>query len=244
MEYMRRSMGSEQGLDYTRSLGFQDQQALEKSRSAFMSKVYTWMTGGLLLTAGVSWWALESQFYLALSPYYLFIALGTLGLVFFLSARIEKMSVTAAMASFLLYAGVNGLLMSVILAYYPTDAITNAFVVSAGAFAALSLYGYTTKRDLSAVGKFMFIGLVGIILASIVNMFAGSMALDWTITILGVLIFAGLTAYDTQRLRNMHDVMEKGKDIATKAAIIGALALYLDFINLFLFILRIFGNRD
>jgi len=150
----------------------------------------------------------------------------------------------AAMGSFIGYAAINGLLFSVILAYYNPEAITKAFLTSAGAFAALSIYGYTTKKDLSGVGRFMFIGLIGIIIASLVNFFLKSNALDWTVSVIGVVIFAGLTAYDTQRLRNMHDVMTHGREVATKAAIMGALALYLDFINLFLFLLRIFSSRD
>ncbi|GAB5466274.1 MAG: Bax inhibitor-1/YccA family protein [Candidatus Kapaibacteriales bacterium] len=226
------------------SLGFKSESDLAKSRADFMSKVYTWMTGGLLLTAGVSWWVMNSELVYAIGQYYWIIALATIGLVFFISARIEKMSATTAMGSFLLYAAVNGLLMGVLVSAFSTAAITNAFLVTAGSFAALSFYGYTTKKDLSGIGRFMFIGLVGIIIASVVNFFIGSSALDWTITVIGVVVFAGLTAYDTQRLRDMHDVMKLGKDIATKSAILGALALYLDFINLFIFFLRIFGGRD
>lgn len=237
-------MQANQPADYSHSMGFNTEHELEKSRAAFMSKVYTWMTGGLLLTAGVSWWVIESGYQYFFLQNYWIVAFATLGIVLFMSARIEKMSMGAAIASFLVYAGVNGLLMGAIISLFEVNAVTNAFLVSAGSFAALSIYGYTTKRDLSAMGRFMTIGLVGIIIASIINFFANSSALDWTITVIGVVVFAGLTAYDTQKLRNMHDVMTHGREVATKAAIMGALALYLDFINLFLFLLRIFASRD
>lgn len=216
---------------------------IQESQVAFMQKVYGWMLGGLGLTGLIAYYVYSSGLYIQLAPYMLFIALATLGIVLFLSFRIDKMTSNTAMISFIVYSALNGVFFSTILAAYEIGAIYNAFFVTAGTFGALSVYGFTTKKDLSGFGKFLFMGLVGIILASIVNIWVGSSAMDLTITVIGVLVFSGLTAYHTQMLKNMHHQLLQNEELARKGAIMGALALYLDFINLFLMILRLFGGN-
>ncbi|MBF0170290.1 MAG: Bax inhibitor-1/YccA family protein [Nitrospinae bacterium] len=213
----------------------------------FMSKVYGWMTGGLALTAAVSAITLSDQALLAVvaQPMIFFpLMLVELGLVFWLSARVLSMSLMTAMSVFMGYAALNGLTLSLILYAYTGASVAQAFIVTAGAFGALSLFGYATKRDLSAMGAFMFVGLVGIIIASIVNIFMASEALSFAVSILGVLIFAGLTAFDTQRIKAMGAVAGPDGVMAQRLALSGALALYLDFINMFIFLLQLMGNRD
>ena len=221
------------------------QSQLAESQVQFMQKVYAWMVGGLGITGFLAYYVFDSGLWMSLAPFNLYIGLATLGLVFFLSFRIEKISAIAATGIFIAYAALNGLFFSSIFAAYEMGAIYNAFFVSAGAFAALSFYGFTTKKDLSAFGKFLFMGVVGIFLVMIINtFFVQSSMLDTTISILGVLIFAGLTAYDTQRLKNMHHYYMQNAELAQKGAVMGALSLYLDFINMFLFILRLTSGRD
>jgi FtsH-binding integral membrane protein len=164
-------------------------------------------------------------------------------MVFWLSARIQAMSATKARNMFYLYGAMMGVALSSVLMVYTGASVARAFFITAGAFAGLSLYGYTTKRSLSAMGSFMVIGLFGLILASIVNIFMASTQLEFVISIGGVLIFAGLTAWDTQRIKSMY-MAGDSSDVATKKSIFGALTLYLDFVNMFLFILRLFGNRE
>jgi len=221
------------------------QSQIESSQVQFMQKVYAWMISGLGLTGLLAYYVYESGLWVSLAPYNLFIGIATIGLVFFLSFRIDKLSSVTAAGIFIAYALLNGLFFSSIFAAYEMGAIYNAFFVSAGAFAALSVYGFTTKKDLSAFGKFLFMGLVGIILVSLINVFfVESSMLNTTISILGVLIFAGLTAYDTQRLKNMHHYYMQNSELARKGAVMGALALYLDFINMFLFMLQLMSGRD
>jgi FtsH-binding integral membrane protein len=168
--------------------------------------------------------------------------LGTLGLVFFLSFRIGSLQPSTALALFMVYAGLLGLMLSSVFLAYTGASITRTFFISAASFGALSLYGYTTQRDLSPIGSFLVMGLFGLILAMIVNMFLKSSGLDFAISAIGVLIFAGLTAWDTQRIKEMYSVSDDGT-IAGRKAVMGALTLYLDFINLFLFLLRFLGDR-
>ena len=218
---------------------------VQTSQAAFMQKVYGWMVGGLGLTGLLAYYIYESGMWVTLAPYNLFIGLATIGLVFFLSFRVNKISATTATGVFIAYAALNGVFFSSIFAIYTTGAIYNAFFISAGAFAALSVFGFVTKKDLSAFGKFLFMGVVGIILVMLVNtFFVHSSMLDMGVSVLGVLLFAGLTAYDTQRLKNMHHYYMQNNELAQKGAIMGALALYLDFINMFLFMLRLVGGRD
>ncbi|WP_291328422.1 Bax inhibitor-1/YccA family protein [Desulfovibrio sp. UCD-KL4C] len=223
--------------------------------NAFMRGVYNWMSLGLLMTAAVAWFAASTPAVMnlvfaqnmetgAYGPTMLFwIALvGEVGLVFYLSARIRSLSASAATGLFMAYSGLNGLTLSVLLMAYTASSIFQTFLVTAGMFAALSLYGMTTKKDLTGMGSFMFMGLIGIIIASVVNMFMHSSAMEFVISVIGVIVFAGLTAYDSQKLRDMGEMVPSGDETALRrGTIMGALTLYLDFINLFLFLLRFMG---
>ncbi|MBX8799759.1 Bax inhibitor-1/YccA family protein [Pseudochrobactrum asaccharolyticum] len=177
------------------------------------------------------------------SPLRWVIMLAPLGAVFFLSFRIERMNVATAQLTFWVYAALVGLSLSSIFLIYTSASIVQTFFVTAASFGALSLYGYTTKRDLSAMGSFLIMGLFGLILASIVNIFLGSTALQFAISVLGVLIFAGLTAYDTQSIKEMYYEGDSS-DAMGRKIVMGALRLYLDFINMFMFLLQFLGNRD
>ena len=172
----------------------------------------------------------------------LVLLLGTLGLVFFISFRIQALQYSTALTLFMVYAGLLGVTLAPIFLTYTGTSITRTFFISAASFGALSLYGYTTQRDLSPIGSFLIMGLFGLILASLVNIFWPSSALSFAISVIGVGIFAGLTAYDTQRIKEMYDVNDDGT-VAGRKAVMGALSLYLDFINLFLFLLRFLGDR-
>jgi FtsH-binding integral membrane protein len=171
------------------------------------------------------------------------VMLAPLGLVFWLSARIQSMSASKARNLFYIYAALMGISLASVLLMFSTASVARAFFITAGAFAGLSLYGYTTKRSLSAMGSFMIIGLFGLIIAMIVNIFVASTAMDLMISVLGVLIFAGLTAWDTQKIKLMYMAGDSEAE-RTKKSIFGALTLYLDFINMFMFILHLFGNRE
>ena len=177
------------------------------------------------------------------SPLKWLVILAPLGLVFFLSARISSMSVSGAQIAFWVFAGLMGLSLSSIFLVYTGGSIARVFFITAASFGALSLYGYTTKRDLSGMGSFLIMGLFGIIIASVVNIFLGSTMLQFVVSVVGVLVFAGLTAYDTQRIKEMYDVNDDGT-LAGRKAIMGALSLYLNFINMFTMLLSLFGNRE
>jgi FtsH-binding integral membrane protein len=177
------------------------------------------------------------------SPLMWVIVLAPLGMVFFLSFRIQKMSVSAAQTTFWVFATLMGVSLATLFAVYTAESITRVFFITAATFGAMSLYGYTTKRDLTAMGSFLFMGLIGIIIAMVVNIFLQSSAIQFAVSVLGVLIFVGLTAYDTQKIKEMYYVGDDGT-VAGRKAIMGALSLYLDFINLFLMLLRLFGNRN
>jgi hypothetical protein len=177
------------------------------------------------------------------SPLRWVVMLAPLGMVFYLSARIQSMSVSGAQLAFWIFAGLMGISLSSVFLVYTTASIVQTFFITATAFGALSLYGYTTKRDLTAMGSFLFMGLIGIIIASLVNLFLASSALQFAISAIGVLIFSGLTAYDTQQIKAMYYEGD-GEAAAGRKAIMGALRLYLDFINLFMFLLQFLGNRE
>lgn len=166
-----------------------------------------------------------------------------LGIVFFLSSRINKMSTNMAIGLFLLYAALNGLTLSVILLAYTGASIASTFFITAGTFGAFSAYGYFTKKDLSGWGGFLYMALIGLIIASVVNLFLRSAGFYYIVSYIGVLIFVGLTAYDTQKIKQMSLMVDADSDAGKKGAILGALTLYLDFINMFIFLLRILGNR-
>ena len=217
-------------------------QTAERERT-FIRSVYAWMFGGLLLTALSALWVVSSEpmqkliFGNRSMPWILMLA--ELGLVMYLSFRITRMSPAAAASSFLVFALLNGLTLSAIFFVYTAGTIFQAFATAAGMFGAMSIYGYVTKRDLTSWGSFFFMGLIGIILCSLVNFFLKSPALAWAISLIGVFVFLGLTAYDTQKLKAYATAPELRENLA----VYGALALYLDFINLFLMLLRLFGGN-
>ena len=229
-------------------------QAVLSGEALFFQRIYAWMCAGLALTAGMAFVLSTSEGwirFLVQNQWVLWVAvIIQLGLVFYLSARINSLTLGAARGLFMAYAAVTGATFSVLLLVYPTYAFIKAFVCTAGLYGAMALYGVLTKRSLEAWGSFLFMGIIGIILASVVNMFVKSGPLDLTICIIGVLIFAGLTAYDHQKLRVQYFALEQKAgglelaDIEGRAVIMGALTLYLDFINLFLMLLRLFGRRD
>ena len=210
----------------------------------FIRSVYGWMFGGLLLTAVAALWVVMSkpmqQLVLANRGVFFVLILAELGIVMFLSFRIQAMSAGAAAGAFLVYSLLNGLTLSVIFFAYSGQSIVQAFVTAAGMFGVMAVYGSVTKRDLTSWGAFFMMGVFGIIICMIVNFFLHSSGLAFAISLIGVFIFMGLTAYDNQKLKSMALVVG---GIQENLAIIGALRLYLDFINLFLFLLRIFGDR-
>jgi len=210
----------------------------------YMLRVYNYMGAGLALTGLVAYFAAASGFYasIAHSPLIYVVIFAPLAVVFLLAWRIQSMSLGAAQMTFWGYAALVGLSLAYIFMVYTGVSIASTFFITAAMFLGTSLYGYTTGRDLSGMGSFMFMGLIGIIVASLVNMFLASPALQFAISVVGVLVFTGLTAWDTQRIKEMYSANDDGT-IAGKKAIMGALALYLDFLNLFLFMLQFMGQR-
>ena len=224
-------------------------QARQDAASIFLAKVFNWMAVGLAITGVTAYFTASTGLATIIigSPLFLIIAIGTLGLVFFLSARIDKIQATTASSLFIGYSLLNGLFFSTIFLRYTNSSIGSTFLITAGMFGAMAVYGLVTKRDLSGWGSFLFMGLIGIIIASVVNIFLKSSGVYWVTSMIGVLIFTGLTAYDVQKIKRMGEegIMEQGEAAITKGSIMGALALYLDFINLFLMLLRFFGGaRD
>ena len=205
------------------------------------------MTAGLLITGIMSMITLSSrallEFIFSQQIVYIGLILAQLGLVIWLSVRIEKMSATTATLVFIGYSALTGLTLSVVFLAYTLSSIASTFFVTAGMFGAMAAYGSVTKRDLTAMGSFMAMGLIGMILASVVNMFLHNETIYWITTYVGVLIFVGLTAYDTQKIKAMSVLSLEGGEVEQKGAIMGALRLYLDFINLFLLMLRLLGRR-
>ena len=213
-----------------------------------MRKVYVWMTLALVITGFTAFYVAESGFIFTLMSNQAILwgmIIGELALVIGLSAAINKLSLTTATLLFILYSVLNGATMSSIFIIYDISTISNVFFITAGTFAAMAVIGYTTKKDLSGMGKFLLMGLVGIIIATLVNLFfVKSAGFDLLLSYAGVLIFVGLTAYDSQKIKEMCRSVEYADASAQKLALLGALTLYLDFINLFLYLLRIFGRRD
>jgi len=203
-----------------------------------MLQVYNFMAAGLGVTGLVAYGAVATGFYqqIAGTPLIWLIMLAPLGAVLFLSFRIEQISAGAAQATFWIYAALMGLSLAGIFLLFTGTSIARVFFITAGTFAAMSLYGYTTQRDLSQFSSFLFMGLIGIVLASLVNIFIGSSALQFAISVIGVIVFTGLTAWDTQRVKEIY-LETDPRDVLTKKALRGALALYLDFINLFVMLL-------
>jgi FtsH-binding integral membrane protein len=217
--------------------------AFSEGLRAYMLSVYNYMALGLGLTGGVALLVVSSPVLLhAIMPMMWLFILAPLALVFFISFRINAIQYSTAQILFWLYAALNGVAFSVIFLAYTYESIARVFFITAGMFGAMSLYGYTTRKDLSAWGSFLFMGLIGIVIASIVNLFLGSSMLQFIVSIAGVIIFTGLTAYDTQTIKEGY-IEGASSEVAGKKAIFGALQLYLDFINLFLMMLRLLGDR-
>jgi uncharacterized protein len=252
--------------DYNRNVaargGLADRAAaIDVGLRAHMIRVYNYMASAVALTGVVAWFCFQTAGGDAirvvggqisgLTPFGrmilggytpMILMLGTLGLVFFISFRINRLQYTTALALFMVYAALLGAALTSIFVVYTGGSITRVFFVSAASFGALSLYGYTTQRDLSPIGSFLIMGLFGLLIAMVVNIFLKSSGLDFIISAAGVLIFAGLTAWDTQKIKEMYDVNDDGT-IGGRKAVMGALTLYLDFINLFLMLLRLMGDR-
>ena len=229
---------------------FQNQviQSVNTAYRTLMGKVYLWMTLALAVTGLTPLYVASSpglvQSIFASRGTFWLLVIAELALVFILSARIMKMSFSTAGIMFALYSVLNGVTMSFIFIAYTSTSIATAFFVTAGMFAAMSFIGFVTKKDLSSFGSFFTMALIGLIIASVVNIFLNSSVMYWIITYVGVLLFVGLTAYDTQKIKQM--LIEYGDEVndsTQKLALIGSLSLYLDFINLFLYILRLFGNN-
>ncbi|HLH97699.1 MAG TPA: Bax inhibitor-1/YccA family protein [Xanthobacteraceae bacterium] len=242
----------------TRGVGAGRAVAIDAGLRAYMLRVYNYMAMGVALTGVVAWFTFQAavvtnsagsivgltQFGHTIFGGFMPIVLvfATLGLVMFISFRIDRLEPSTALTLFLAYSALVGLMLSSVFLAYTLTSITRVFFISAASFGALSLYGYTTQRDLSPFGAFLFMGLIGVVLASLVAMFFPSPGLTFVISVVGVLVFAGLTAWDTQRIKEMYSAMDDGT-IAGRKAVMGALKLYLDFINLFLFLLRLMGDR-
>ena len=212
----------------------------------YMLKVYNYMASGVALTGIVAAAVAQSPTLMQTlfnTPLKWVVIFAPLALVFFFSARIHKMSTSAAQATFWVFAALIGASLASIFVIYTGTSIARVFFITAGTFAAMSLYGYTTKRDLSGFGSFLFMGLIGVVIASIVNIFLASSALQFVVSVVGVLVFVGLTAYHTQAIRNEYNELDHSS-VSGKKAIMGALRLYLDFINLFVMLLQLFGNRN
>jgi hypothetical protein len=223
--------------------------ARTEASTIFLAKVFNWMAIGLGLTGLAAFLTVNSQTALQLifgnKMVFYGLIFGELGMVFYLSARIQRISAQAATGLFVGYSILNGVTLSAILLLYTMTSVAATFFVTAGMFGAMAVYGFVTKKDLSSWGSFLFMGLIGIIIASVVNMFLGSSMMSWIISGIGVIIFTGLTAYDVQQITRMGEqgIMNGGEAAIRKGAIMGALKLYLDFINLFLMLLRFMGDR-
>ena len=244
-----------------RGFGADRAAAIDVGLRAYMIRVYNYMAIGVALTGVVAWATFQAAGGDALqftargiigatpfgqavfgSPLMWVLVLAPLALVFFISFRIQHLQVGTARALFFIYAGMVGLSLATIFMVYTHASVTRVFFISAASFGALSLYGYTTQRSLSGMGSFLTMGLFGLMIAMVVQIFLQSPMMDFLISIVGVLIFAGLTAYDTQNIKEMYDVNDDGT-VAGRKSVMGALTLYLDFINLFLMLLRLLGDR-
>ena len=212
--------------------------------ATFMNQVFGWMAGGLAVSGGVAWWVTGSQGALqAVAGLFMPLIIAEFLLVLGLSAALHKMSAAVAAGGFLVYSALNGLTLGLILSMYTGASVANVFFITAGTFTAMATIGAITKKDLSSIGSFLMMGVIAIVIASVVNIFLHSSALNWAVSVLGALIFTVLTAVDSQRFRKMGYMGFSNEREAGQFAIRGALNLYLDFINMFLFLLRLFGSR-
>ncbi|MFP6744682.1 MAG: Bax inhibitor-1/YccA family protein [Alphaproteobacteria bacterium] len=237
------AFGSDRQTTFARTT---DRAVIDEGLRSYMLRVYNYMASALALTGIVAFATANTPVLMNAifgTPLMWVVILAPLGMVMFLSAKIQTMSATAAQAAFWIFSVLMGMSLASIFVIYTGTSIARVFFITAGVFGAMSLYGYTTKRDLTGWGSFLFMGLIGIILASIVNWFLQSSALEFAISVIGVLVFVGLTAYDTQKIKERYAASDSAS-VMSKKAIMGALNLYLDFINLFLMLLRLFGNRN
>jgi len=220
---------------------------MQIAQRSFITKVYGWMFLALIITGAVAMYVSSSKMLLTLilgTPLIFYgLIIGELILVWILAAAVNRMSSITATLIFLVYSALNGVTLSVIFLIYTSESIAMTFFITAGTFGIMSAYGYFTKRDLTSIGNLAFMALIGLIIASIANIFLKSSMLYWITTYAGILIFVGLTAWDTQKIKQLSMVVQDGTEEAGKYAIRGALTLYLDFINLFLYLLRLMGNR-
>ena len=219
-----------------------------EAATIFLAKVFNWMAAGLGITALTAFLVSHSQAMIRFifgTPAFYVMIFAELGMVIYLSARIQRMRARTATIMFLLYSALNGATLSSLLLYYTAASVTSAFLVAGLMFGAMAVYGTVTKKDLSSMGSFMFMGLVGMIIAGLVNFFLKSPMMDFVISGIGVIVFTGLTAYDVQKIQALGSagIMNDSAGVVRKGAIMGALALYLDFINLFLSLLRLMGDR-
>jgi FtsH-binding integral membrane protein len=235
--------------NYATSRGYAGDRAvaIDAGLRAYMIRVYNYMAGGVALTGIAAWltysYAMANPAFAAsLGGISLVLMLASFGLVMFISFRISHLEASTARLLFFVYAGLIGVALSTLFLAYTATSITRVFFITAASFGALSLYGYTTKRDLSAMGSFLFMGLIGLIIASVVNIFLASTALQFALSVVGVGVFAGLTAWDTQSIKEMYNAYDDGTVVGRKA-VMGALRLYLDFLNLFLSLLQLMGDR-
>lgn len=226
----------------------QRQGALSATFPALMRKVYVWMTLALAITGICAYGVASSPSLLQMiygnSAMIWVLLIAELGLVFYTTARIDRLSLSTATILFTIYSALNGVTLSSIFMVYTMASIAKVFFITAGTFAAMAFYGYTTKADLSKIGNILFMALIGLIIATVVNIFLKSAMFDLILSYVGVAIFVGLTAWDSQKIKRMLAMQTDMGEVAQKYALMGALTLYLDFINLFLYLLRIFGNRD
>ena len=223
--------------------------ARQEASTIFLAKTFNWMAVGLAITGLVAYLTASTGLAYSIigSPAFYVLLFAELGLVFYLSARVEKIQASTAQGLFVGYSVLNGLTLSVIFLAYTSASIAATFFITAGMFGAMAVYGLVTKKDLSGWGSFLFMGLIGIIIASLVNIFLKSPAVSWVVSMIGVIVFTGLTAYDVQKIKRIGEdgIMAQGDEAIRKGSIMGALTLYLDFINLFLMLLRFFGgSRD
>ncbi|MGV1099354.1 Bax inhibitor-1/YccA family protein [Thiovibrio sp. JS02] len=225
------------------------EQSGSQAATLFLAKVFNWMAVGLGLTGLSAFLVVNTpllqQIIFGNKFFFYGLIFGELGLVFYLSARVERMSARAATNLFLLYSLLNGLTLSAILLLYTGTSVAATFFVAGGMFVSVAVYGTVTKKDLTGMGSFLFMGLIGMIIASVVNLFLGSAMVSWVVSGIGVIVFTGLAAYDVQKILRIGSggIMQSGQAAIQKGAIMGALALYLDFVNLFIHLLRFLGDR-
>ena len=231
-----------------KNLSIDDQLAMSSAFPVLMRKVYVWMTLALVITGFTAYGVATSpgvqQAIFTNQIVFWGLVIAEFALVIGVSAAINRLSLATATLMFILYSVINGALLSSIFLIYTASSISTVFFITAGTFAAMALIGYTTKTDLSSIGKYLFMALIGLIIATFVNFFIKSSSFDYILSYIGVLIFVGLTAYDSQKIKQMLLQAPDAGEGAQKIALLGALSLYLDFINLFLYLLRIFGRRD